>query len=57
LAARRQKLDALMARVRSDVIRNTEPFPDPMKLLAACAEHKLEGIVCKRVDRPYPIRR
>jgi bifunctional non-homologous end joining protein LigD len=52
LASRRQKLDALMARVRSDVIRYSEPFADPLKLLAACAEHKLEGIVCKRVDRP-----
>jgi hypothetical protein len=24
-----------------------------LRLLAACAEHKLEGIVSKRVDRPY----
>jgi hypothetical protein len=53
LASRRQKLDALMGRVRSDVIRYSEPFPDPFRLLAACAEHKLEGIVSKRVDRPY----
>jgi bifunctional non-homologous end joining protein LigD len=42
-----------MARVRSDVIRYSEPFPDPSRLLAACAEYKLEGIVSKRVDRPY----
>jgi bifunctional non-homologous end joining protein LigD len=53
LASRRQKLDALMARVRSDVIRYSEPFPDPLRLLAACAEHKLEGIVSKRLHRPY----
>jgi bifunctional non-homologous end joining protein LigD len=53
LASRRQKLDALMARVRSHVIRYSEPFSDPLRLLAVCAEHKLEGIVSKRVDRPY----
>src|SRR6185369_10158708 len=50
LVARREKLEALMAKVRSDVIRYSEPFPDPLRLLAACAEHKLEGIVSKRVD-------
>jgi bifunctional non-homologous end joining protein LigD len=53
LASRRGKLDALMARVRSDTIRYSEPFPDPIRLLEACAEHKLEGIVSKRIDRPY----
>jgi bifunctional non-homologous end joining protein LigD len=42
-----------MARVRSDAIRYSEPFPDPLRLLVACSEHKLEGIVSKRVDRPY----
>jgi bifunctional non-homologous end joining protein LigD len=53
LASRRQKLEALMAKVQSNVIRYSEPFPDPLRLLAACAENKLEGIVSKRIDRPY----
>ena len=57
LASRRGKLDALMARVRSDTIRYSEPFPDPIRLLEACAEHKLEGIVSKRIDRPYDLAR
>jgi bifunctional non-homologous end joining protein LigD len=53
LNQRRKKLDDLMARVRSDVVRHSELFPDPLKLLAACVEHKLEGIVSKRAGTPY----
>jgi bifunctional non-homologous end joining protein LigD len=53
LRDRRKKLDVLMARVRSNVVRPSEVFPDPRRLLAACKEHRLEGIVSKRVDTPY----
>jgi bifunctional non-homologous end joining protein LigD len=53
LTERRKKLDGLMARVQSDFIRHSELFLDPLKLLAACSEHKLEGIVSKRADTPY----
>lgn len=53
LEQRRKKLDALMAKVRCNVVRYSEVFSDPLRLLAACAEHKLEGIVSKRADTPY----
>jgi bifunctional non-homologous end joining protein LigD len=42
-----------LARVQSNVIRASEVFPDPQRLLAACMEHGLEGIASKRADTPY----
>ena len=53
LAQRRDRLGKLMARVSDAAIRYSESFSDPRKLLKACAEHKLEGIVSKRLDKPY----
>jgi bifunctional non-homologous end joining protein LigD len=53
LEDRREKLDKLMARVPSGVIRRSELFPDAQQLLSACEEHKMEGIVSKRMDAPY----
>ena len=53
LVARRWKLDKLMGRTASPLIRYSETFSHPTALLAACAERGMEGIVSKRVDRPY----
>jgi bifunctional non-homologous end joining protein LigD len=50
---RRRKLERIIQ--KSDVlsIRLSETFDDPIALLRACVERGLEGIVSKRVDRPY----
>ena len=53
LVGRHYKLDRLMERVSSPIIRQSRTFLDPHVLLKACAARKLEGIVSKRVDRPY----
>ena len=54
LSKRRVKLDRFMHRVKSDVIKLSETFDDPVMLLAQCAELQLEGVVSKRLDKPYP---
>jgi bifunctional non-homologous end joining protein LigD len=54
LSKRRAKLDRLMDRVTGSLIRYSETFEDPLALLDRCAEHRLEGIVSKRIDKPYP---
>lgn len=51
--ARRYKLDQLLGRSGSPLIRDSETFSDPHSLLFACEKFKLEGIVSKRIDRPY----
>ena len=53
LSRRRQKLNKLMARSTSPLIRISEIFFDATGLLRACADRKMEGIVSKRVDMPY----
>jgi bifunctional non-homologous end joining protein LigD len=53
LVARRAKLHKLMTRVQSNQVRCSETFQDPRRLLAACQERRMEGIVSKRVDSPY----
>ena len=53
LVKRRERLDALMARVHSDVIQCSATFSDATALLTACTERNLEGIVSKRADAPY----
>jgi bifunctional non-homologous end joining protein LigD len=53
LSARRQKLNKLMARVRSPHIQCSQVFFDAHALLKVCGERRMEGIVSKRVDRPY----
>ena len=50
---RRRKLDLLMKRVTSPAIQYSELFDDPESLLKACETHGLEGIVSKRIDKPY----
>ena len=50
---RREKLDKLMQRIKSPIVRYSELFDDPLKLLHACSERGMEGVVSKRRDRPY----
>ncbi|HEU6445313.1 MAG TPA: hypothetical protein VFL61_09670 [Gaiellaceae bacterium] len=33
---------------------DAEPFEDGQVLWQAICDHKVEGVVAKRVDRPYP---
>jgi len=51
LAERRAHLAPLLLQPTALVASGT--FDDPLALLAACDAHGLEGIVCKRSDRPY----
>jgi bifunctional non-homologous end joining protein LigD len=53
LSARRQKLNSLMSRIDNPTIRWSQVFSDAHALLKACGERRMEGIVSKRVDRPY----
>ena len=50
---RRMRLETLLLRTNNPTIRYSETFPDPLALLSACQTHGLEGIVSKRVDKPY----
>ena len=47
------KLNKLMARVGNLMFRCSETFLDPHALFKACSDRRMEGIVSKRVDRPY----
>jgi bifunctional non-homologous end joining protein LigD len=47
------KLRSLMTRIENTTLRYSETFTDPHRLLAACAERDMEGIVSKRLDAPY----
>lgn len=53
LSSRRMKLNKLMARVDTPMFRCSEVFFDPHALFEACSDRRMEGIVSKRVDRPY----
>ena len=53
LVQRRARLQALLARAKSDSLRFSESFPDANALLAECARRGLEGIVAKRKDARY----
>ncbi len=50
---RRTRLETLLLRVSDPSIRYSETFPDPLPLLSACQTRGLEGIVSKRIDKPY----
>ena len=50
---RRGRLERLIERADHPSLRLSETFADPERLLAACNERCLEGIVSKRIDRPY----
>lgn len=53
LHTRRARLQRLLGKRASDVVRFSESFADPIALLEAVASMKLEGIVCKKADQPY----
>src|SRR5690242_15983582 len=52
LVERKEKLAAVLA-CATDNLRYSEVFADPGKLLDACEQKLLEGIVSKRSDAPY----
>lgn len=53
LVTRRVRLKALLKKAGDEVLRYSDSFPDPLKLLAALDERGLEGIVSKKADQPY----
>jgi bifunctional non-homologous end joining protein LigD len=53
LLARKEKLAELLAQANSDVLLYSDLFTDPKRLLAACEQDGLKGIVSKHVDSPY----
>jgi bifunctional non-homologous end joining protein LigD len=53
LVQRRARLQALLARADSKLIRYSEAFPHASVLLDKCKRLGLEGIVAKRKDAPY----
>jgi bifunctional non-homologous end joining protein LigD len=53
LVQRRARLQALLGRAKSNLLRFSESFADADALLAECSRHGLEGIVAKREDAPY----
>ena len=50
---RRARLSHLVEKAANNHIRHSDCFDDPRVLLEACKRMKLEGIVSKRIDRPY----
>ena len=50
---RRTRLETLILRANNPIVRYSETFPDPLPLLSACQAQGLEGIVSKRIDKPY----
>jgi len=53
LLARKEKLADLLAQTNSDILLYSDLFTDPKRLLAACEQDGLEGIVSKHADSPY----
>ena len=53
LMKRRAKLQALIERHDHPTVLLSGAFDKPLRLLAACEERRLEGIVSKRIDAPY----
>ena len=53
LLTRRVRLAALIKKAGDELLRMSDTFPDPLKLLGALDERGLEGIVSKRSDQPY----
>ena len=51
LITRRHHLKQLLN--GQEVLRLSETFADPIKLLQACEDMGLEGIVSKKADQPY----
>ena len=53
LDSRRERLRQLLARAKTDILRYSDDFDDPFKLLGAADRMGLEGIVSKRRDQHY----
>lgn len=53
LARRKEKLRDLLIKADDDVLRYSDDFEDPLKLLEVTQRMHLEGIVSKRADQPY----
>lgn len=53
LLARKERLAELLAQTNSDVLLYSDLFTDPKRLLAACEQDGLTGIVSKHADSPY----
>ena len=53
LEERRSRLEALLAAGDQDLLRLSESFDDPVKLLEAAVKLGLEGIVSKRREQSY----
>ena len=53
LEERRARLEGLLGGADADLLRFSEAFDDPEKLLAGALELGLEGIVSKKRDQPY----
>jgi bifunctional non-homologous end joining protein LigD len=53
LEDRRARLEALLAGADADLLRFSEAFDDPVKLLEAAIKLGLAGIVSKRREQPY----
>jgi hypothetical protein len=51
--ARRVRLTALLKKAADPVLRLSDTFPNPLKLLAAIDDRGLEGIVTKKSGQPY----
>jgi bifunctional non-homologous end joining protein LigD len=52
-AERRTRLSRLLSRTDDLRLRYSEQFDDPHALLKVCAKMRMEGVVSKRIDRPY----
>jgi bifunctional non-homologous end joining protein LigD len=50
---RRARLNRLLSAADGDILRFSEAFEDPIKLLEAAVKLGLEGIVSKKRDQPY----
>ena len=53
LVTRRARLKALIKKAADERLQYSDSFADPLKLLAALDERKMEGIVSKKTDQPY----
>lgn len=53
LLTRRVRLNTLLRKAAIETLLYSDSFPDPAKLLDACCDRGLEGIVSKRADQPY----
>ena len=53
LSERKRDLDRLCRKARMPCMKQVQTFPDGQALFEHCAQFGFEGIVSKRLDRPY----